>query len=283
MRRISKVLLVLALLVAGWVAYVTFRPIGTDSLVSVADPTGDPEAALARWAEVQARDDDTIDPRCRSWSLLHDEPVETTVVLLHGYTNCPFMFRRLGNELFAQGWNVIAPRFPYHGYADRLTGDQGLLTAEDLIATADGAIDVATGLGERVVVGGISAGGVTAAWVAQNRPDVDRVVGLAPMMNLRPIPGWFAPQVVNTVLAAPDIQVWWDLGKRESIPPDYGYPKFSSRAVAQLIRLGMATLEQARRSPAAAGSIVLTTNPGDAAVDPGDRRGHRGPVARRWC
>lgn len=174
------ILVVLGLLLAGWVAFVTFKPIGTDRLVSVAAPTEGPEIALARWAEVQARDDGTIDPRWRSWSLLHDEPVETTVVLLHGYTNCPFMFRWLGNELFDRGWNVIAPRFPYHGYVDRLSEDQGLLTAEDLIATADEAID-------------ISAGGVTAAWVAQNRPDVDRVVGLAPMMNLRPIPGWFAP------------------------------------------------------------------------------------------
>jgi hypothetical protein len=34
---------------------------------------------------VEARDDETIDERCRSWSQVHEEPVETTVVLLHGY------------------------------------------------------------------------------------------------------------------------------------------------------------------------------------------------------
>ena len=46
--------------------------------------------------------------------------------------------------------------------------------------------------------------------------------------------------------AVPDIPYWWDSGKRETIPPDYGYPKLSSHAVAQLIRMGMVTLEQAR-------------------------------------
>lgn len=40
----------------------------------------------------------------------------------------------------------------------------------------------------------------------------------------------------------------------------------------------MATLEQSRLSPAAAESIVLTTNPGDAAVNPGTVEG----IASEW-
>jgi hypothetical protein len=101
----------------------------------------------------------------------------------------------------------------------------------------------------------------------RNRPDVDRVVALAPEVNLGVIPSWFARQVANTFLVLPDIQVWWDLNKRETIPPDYGYPKFSTRAVAQLIRLGQTTLEQAQREAPAVSQMLLTTNRNDQAVN----------------
>ena len=267
MRKLGLFLAVIVVVTGAWLLLVTFLPLGADTLVSAAQPTTNRDEALARWAVVQDRDDETIDPRCRSWSLLHDEPVETTVVLFHGYTNCPYQWRRLGEELYARGWNVIAPRLPRHGYADKLTSEQGEFTAEDLIAAADEAIDVAVGLSDEVVVGGISGGGSVAVWVAQNRPDVDRVVALAPEVNLGVIPSWFARQVANTFLVLPDIQVWWDLNKRESIPPDYGYPKFSTHAVAQLIRLGQATLEQAKASAPGVDDVLLTTNRNDQAVN----------------
>ena len=213
-RALAIALVVLLVAVGGFLAYITLKPLGADTLVAQPDPAASRADALERWAAVEARDDETIDERCRSQALLHDEPAETTVVLLHGYTNCPYMFGRLGADLHALGWNVLMPRFPYHGYVDKLSTDQGLLTAEDLARTADEAIDIAEGLGEQVVVGGLSAGGVTAAWAAQNRPEVDRVVGLAPMVNLRPIPDWFAPQVVNAVTSVPDIQYWRDPGRQ---------------------------------------------------------------------
>ena len=267
-RALALTLMALVVVVGAFLLYVTFKPLGAETLAAQPDPASSREEALERWALVEARDDETIDERCRSWSLLHDEPVETTVVLLHGYTNCPYMFRRLGADLHEIGWNVLAPRYPYHGYVDKLSTDQGLLTAEDLVRVTDEAIDIAEGLGDRVVLGGLSAGGAAAAWAAQNRPEVDHVVGLAPMVNLRPIPDWFATQVVNAVTSVPDIQYWWDPGKREEIPPDYGYPKLSSHAVAQLIRLGMVTLEQARTEPHTAEHVVLTTNPNDGAVKP---------------
>ena len=268
-RALVVILVILLVVVAGFLVYVTIKPLGAETLASDPDPATSREEALARWSEVEALDDETIDERCRSWSMIHDEPVETTVVLLHGYTNCPYMFTRLGADLHEIGWNVIVPRYPYHGYVDKLSPDQGLLTAEDLVRVTDEAIDIAEGLGDRVVVGGLSAGGVAAAWAAQNRPEVDHVVGLAPMVNLRPIPDWFAPQVVNAVTSVPDIQYWWDPGRKEEQPPDYGYPKLSSHAVAQLIRLGMVTLEQARTEPHTAEHVVLTTNPNDGAVKPG--------------
>lgn len=271
LRAIGIAVAIALALVVAFVVYVTVRPIGSDVLVSRPDPATSYADAIARWAAVEARDEaapQPLDTRCHAFSRLHGQPTTTAVVLLHGYTNCPYGMERLAAMLYDQGWNVIVPRLPHHGYADKLTSELGELAAEELVATADEAVDIAQGLGDRVVVGGLSAGGVTAAWVAQNRPDVDRVVALAPLANLRPLPGWFTPQVVNAILTVPDIEMWWDGTKRETIPPDYGYPKLSTHDVAQLIRLGMATLEQARVDPSGAREVVLTTNVNDGAVNP---------------
>ena len=106
-----------------------------------------------------------------------------------------------------------------------------------------------------------SASGVAAARAAQNRPEVHHVVGLAPMVNLRPIPGWFARQVVDAVTSMPDIRYWRDPATKETIPPDYFYPGLSSCAMARLVRLGMVTLERARAEPYTVEHVVLTTMP----------------------
>ena len=142
LRRMELDLFLALLVVVGvLLVYITVKPLGAETLAAQPDPTAGREEALARWATVEARDDETIDERCRSWSLLHEEPVETTVVLLHGYTNCPYMFRRLGADLHAIGWNVLAPRSPYHGYVDKLSTDQGLLTARDTVVDLIGSAD----------------------------------------------------------------------------------------------------------------------------------------------
>ena len=62
---------------------------------------------------------------------------------------------------------------------DRLTDEQSQLTADDLAAYADRVLDIAHGLGRQVVMAGISAGGVTTAWAAQYRSDLDVQVGQA--------------------------------------------------------------------------------------------------------
>jgi len=44
-----------------------------------------------------------------------------------------------------------------------MTDEQSQLTADELVAYADEMVDIAQGLGEQVIMVGISAGGVTTA------------------------------------------------------------------------------------------------------------------------
>ena len=110
-----------------------------------------------------------ISTACRSILLTHGQRTEKAVVLFHGYTNCPQQFRELGQILYEQGYNVLIPRLPRHGLADRKVENLSPLTAEELRECADMSVDIACGLGRKVYVAGLSAGGTLSAWVAQNR------------------------------------------------------------------------------------------------------------------
>ena len=81
------------------------------------------------------------------------------VILLHGISNCPHTYVRLGAMLHARGHSVVMPRMPQNGHADRNTDALRRLTAEQLASYGDAAVDVAAGLADEVVVCGISAGG----------------------------------------------------------------------------------------------------------------------------
>ncbi len=175
-------------------AVVAFWPLNPDELVLNSSPVEDYAEARRQLDELIAAPSKEVSEACRGRVLDHGRKVGTVVVLLHGLTNCPKQFAEFGELAFGAGANVVIPRTPYHGYSDRMTRDLELLDAQSMLDTANRAVDLARGLGERVVVVGLSVNGVTAAWLAQWRSDVDEVVLLAP---------FFAPQGVGRNWVAP--------------------------------------------------------------------------------
>ena len=128
--------------------------------------------AVARVARRQAADDSVVAQGGRSILLTHGQRTPRAYVLLHGFTNSPSQFLDLGERLFATGDNVYIPRLPHH--AERVAAVRQLsrVNADELTMFADSIVDVARGLGDSVVVAGMSAGGTITAWVAQWRADV---------------------------------------------------------------------------------------------------------------
>ena len=238
-----------------------------DSLLSHPNPTAGFAEALERLAVLQARDGPNVHPHAHTRLLTHGATTERAVVWLHGYTDSPNQFARLAQLCFERGWNVLVPRLPYHGLCDPLTPDTGRLTAELLGRSADEALDIAAGLGRQVVVGGLSMGGVLAAWLAQQRHEVELAVLLAPALGLYLVPAPFTRLVGEVYARLPNTFHWWDPRVRQGIQqPEITYPRYAMRGVAAFLRLSYAMQDLARRNPPAAKRIWVITTECDTAI-----------------
>jgi len=231
-------------------------------------PARDYPAALAQAATLTALDAGPLIPVCRTQIFDHGRRTPGAVVLFHGFTNCPAQFAALGEAFFRQGDNVVIVRLPRHGLEHRYVDELKQLTAEELLAAASAAVDVAAGLGERVTVLGLSLGGLLAGWQAQLRGDVDRAVLVAPALRFFTVPGRWQPFYARVLSWWPSFFYWWDpVAKTQGGGPAHAYPGFYSAGFAQVLRLGLLLQKAARQQPPRARQVTLVTNPCDEAVD----------------
>lgn len=209
-------------------------------------------------------------PAARPVLLEHGRKTPIAVAWLHGYTNCPRQFEALGRACRDRGWNVWIPLAPHHGLADRMTDATSRLAAAELMAWGDRAVDVARGLGDRVVVGGLSMGGTVSAMLGLQRPEVSLALPIAPVLS--PLRG---PVALNRIAAAivralPNRMVWWDPQNRQALPgPTHAYYRYAMRGIAEILRLAFAFVDGARRRGPAATSFLFVLNAGDEALSNG--------------
>lgn len=245
-------------------------PPRTDDLAASPDPCATFEDSLARFEAEEAEWAGRLNPLCHSRLLHHGRRTDLAVVLLHGISSCPQAFVDFAPRLHARGHTVLAARMPCNGYADRATPALHDLTAVALAEFGDRSVDLARGLGERVVVCGISAGGTVAAWVGQTRADVDRAVLVAPFMGLPGLGAALNRLVTRIMLILPPVSIWKDPFRRERFEGmPHAYKRQSSRGTGEVLRLGHAVSRLAEAGPAAAREIVMVLNDNDAAIDNG--------------
>lgn len=195
-------------------------------------------AARARLDAINARecDDPRVAPKSRTGWWLHDAVAPVAVVLLHGFTSNPQQYAQLAPQLAARGHAVIVPRIRYHGYADRLSDEIAALTAADWEHDALEAIAVAALAGQRVVVAGISVAGTLCGWLAA-RVAIDHAIAIAPFCGVRELPGRANDLLGSGLRTFPNRFSWWDpRRKMEQLPP-HAYPRFSTRALGEGLRL----------------------------------------------
>ncbi|MFE9191981.1 alpha/beta fold hydrolase [Micromonospora sp. NPDC007208] len=185
--RLALVLTALVALVAVGAGTVYVWPLRSDALQRATPETLSFESASARAAQAvtaEAADTEVL-PECRSQFLSHQRVSAKAVLLLHGDTDCPQQYRGLAKLFFDRGYNVWVPRAPRHGVADRSA--HAKLKADELVSSANDALNVAAGLGDTVGVVGISGGGVLATWLVGHRPDVvHRALLLSPLYKPNP-------------------------------------------------------------------------------------------------
>jgi carboxylesterase len=255
-------------------------PLAPDLPAAHPDPAAGYDDAVARFTASLAREPHGLVQGCEPRLLTHGRRTPRVVVLLHGFTNCPQQFGLFAERCFSSGDNVLLARLPEHGFTNRRAVTLGRVTPDRITAATDAAIDIACGLGDTIVVAGLSVGGEAAAWAAARRPEVGRAVIIAPLLGIAHVPAAVSRFLARLWTAIPDSFHWWDPRVRDRLPgPPYCYWGWSSRGLAEMLRLGFALSAQAAREPARTRSIVVVTNANDDAVDNGAARA----LAAHWA
>jgi esterase/lipase len=238
-----------------------FVPTSTGSLVSRAKPATGYETAMLLAQDFQ-RGDSAAAPGAKSVLLTHGHRTPRAFVFFHGLTNSPRQYRQLAASAYDGGDNVFVPRMPWHGLQGGTATNLGRMTADALRDVADAAVDIATGLGDTVVVFGMSLGGNSAAWVAQFR-SVDRVVIASPALGLSHVSTTIETPMMNLMLRVPDYS--------KSDPPDTLRPDrtlgWSTHGVAEMLKLGTAARRAADDHAPLARDIRVLVNANDQTVN----------------
>jgi esterase/lipase len=223
------------------------------------------EAGMHIAEELQALDGPNVNPLCRTRLYTHGHRTERALLLLHGFTNCPQQFDAFGKRFHDRGWNVLIPRYPRHGYKDRLNTSISELRTDQLTALASQSATAAAGLGERLAVAGLSLGGVLTGHLAQTHEKVERAVLIAPMFGLRRIPGPAHPVLSRLAHMLPNFYMWWDGKLKDQLGPMHAYPRLATHAYAALFDTATGVLKAARLAGPKAAEIAVITN----AAEPG--------------
>lgn len=229
-----------------------------------------PPASTTRLAEADHIREDLpqLAPEASSLEFIHPGPAQDVYVLLHGVTNTPGQFRLFGKLLHEQGANVFIPRMPFHGHKDRLTDEQRHFNAALALRETNRAIEQARPWGNRLTVVGLSVNGLPAAWVAMNRPEVDRAVLLAPFFSVHGMPDWLIAPAARFFLRWPNFFVWWDDELRENLGAGtLVYPRFATRTMASFLQFGLEIFAQARHQALVVAEVLIVTSGADQAIN----------------
>jgi carboxylesterase len=102
------------------------------------------------------------------------------VLLLHGFTGCPFSMAGVADTLADAGFSVEAPLLPGHG-----TSLDAMLetTFADWSQAAEEALRVLSARTERCFIAGISMGGGLSCWLAERHPELAGLILINPFVE----------------------------------------------------------------------------------------------------
>jgi hypothetical protein len=250
----------------GSYAWLATYPVDTGDLdAAVAHSAASYEDAIASFRTIEAVEAGmSLHPLCHSALMTHGRKVARVVIYFHGFTSCPAQGDQLAETLFAMGYNVYRPRLYGHGDAVPTPDAMSGLAASHLLDLSNQSVDLAHGLGDEVVVIGLSAGGTMAAWTAQFRTDVDQAIAVSPFFGPHVVPPW-ATQVATTLtLRLPNMVFAWN--PLQDVPGEFPIALPSTHALAEIMLVGRQVQEASHTTPPAA-RIGLLLNDADVAVN----------------
>ena len=268
-RPLWKTLLIwFGVIILGLIAFVLIVgmfPVSLDGFDAQPNPINDYDQAAARVEQLQQEEAPITNDVGRSIFLTHGEKTDDVYVLVHGVTNAPHEFEELGQMLYDQGANVLILRMPEHGLLSGDIKELKNLKPEAVREYADTAIDIAAGLGDNMTVIGLSAGGTVAAWMAQNRPEVDRAIVMSPFLGIAQTPMFLDPILMRAFLRLPGLAI----GGESEADRAWVYKGESTKGLATFMLMGQALFKQAEKTPPQANDIFILTTGADMAADNG--------------
>jgi len=153
----------------------------------------------------------------------------TGCLLLHGFTAAPHEMVRLGAHLANNGYTVLGPRLAGHGTS---LDDLARTRWTDWLASAEDGLSLLRGMCDRIVLMGMSMGGLLSILVAADQPPAGLVLMSTPIMLLQsPIRRWLKPLslIVPSIRKGPPD--WFD----PSVHAErVAYSAYSTRAAAEV-------------------------------------------------
>lgn len=264
-RPILKLLFVVVIVAAGGFTWLVFQPLNLHQLQSHPEPVWSYEQA---YAALQKRmNDKGIGDGCQTQLMTNGNQTARVIVLFHDYGNCPLQFTRLAPLLYNSNCNVLLARLPDHGVLDRLNNKGLTLTAERLTVFGDSIIDITVMLGKKVVVCGVGAGAVLAAWTGLVRSDVESVIMITPAFHYMWATSSRSTLATRILLTLPNRRIWKDPVLKEEGTPAHIYPCYSTRTVGQIMRLGVDVINRLKKNAPLTKKYLIITNENDSLHD----------------
>jgi carboxylesterase len=188
----------------------------------------------------------SLNKKAKSRFLLHPHKTKRVCLFFHGFTSGPMQFLPMAESFFQDGYNVLIPLMPGHGFAGDWQEKNPPPLPTDPKVYQDFALDwlaQAQQLGDEVVIGGLSGGGTVAAWLALEKPtEVYRSLLFAPYLSS-------SSKIVDLFVKKFSLYFQWQI---EPGYPDFGgYPGFQIEALRTFLNLGDAILAKAKKQPSA--------------------------------
>ena len=233
------------------------------------------EEVAATIARRQATEDSIVVAGGRSLLLTHGARTPRVFVLLHGFSDLPDQFAVVGQHLFAGGDNVYIPRLPHHGERRAPVRALGRVRAPELARFGDSTIAIARGLGDSIIVMGLSAGGAIAGSIAQSHAEVQRAVLIAPALGASTLTDNQEHGLIILASKLPEIT-------RTNAPVDTTRPDYvqgiTTHGLAQVLMLGQQVRDESERLTPGAKEMIFLLNEADHTVSEEASM----EVAQRW-
>ncbi|HEY9811568.1 MAG TPA: alpha/beta fold hydrolase [Halomicronema sp.] len=201
-----------------------------------------------------------LDETCASRFFFHPQPTSTVFLFFHGFTAVPYQFEPLGKFLYEAGYNVLIPLQPGHGIAGNWNENNPPPLPENLETYTEFCnhwLEIAQIIGEKIIIGGLSTGGILAANMALEYSEkIEKVLLFAPYFGgTNEAVDWFV-KLANIYFK------WFQTEGQKS----FGYEGFEMPKLRVLLNLAEEILNRTKKEPTA--PIFLISSAADKAVDP---------------